>query len=133
MNKIRKITEYPAVFAIGAGIYSFIEILWRGFTHWTMALTGGACFLGIYLVNRKYTNEKLWKKCFAGELIITLAELIVGFVVNILLHWKVWDYSGLKLNLFGQISALYSTLWFFLCFAACGLCTLLRRIFEKKS
>ncbi len=25
-----------------------VEILWRGYTHWTMTLTGGVCFLVLY-------------------------------------------------------------------------------------
>ena len=35
----------------------------------------------------------------AGAIIITLLELIVGTIVNIILGWNVWDYSNLPGNL----------------------------------
>lgn len=126
---MRKLGEYSAVYSIGAAAYSLIEILWRGFTHWTMALTGGLCFLLIYITEAAHESTPLWKKCAAGSLIITLAELIVGFIVNILLDWDVWDYSSMKFNFHGQVCALYSALWFLLCIPASFICTRLRHLF----
>ena len=82
---MKKFIEYAAVFSVGAAVYSLIEIIWRGFTHWTMALTGGVCLSVIYLLGSDYESTALWKKCIAGSLAITTAELSVGFVVNILL------------------------------------------------
>ena len=38
-----------AIFLLGALGYGAVETLWRGGTHWTMLLTGGVCFLLIYL------------------------------------------------------------------------------------
>ena len=41
-KKIKKrYSQDTVVFAIGAVSYSLIEILWRGYTHWTMMITGG--------------------------------------------------------------------------------------------
>lgn len=128
---MRKLGEYSAIFSIGASGYSLIEILWRGFTHWTMALTGGLCFLLLYLIEAANESTPLWKKCVAGSLLITLAELVVGFIVNILLGWMVWDYSSVKYNLFGQVCPLYSVLWFMLCIPASFICSLLRRLFNN--
>lgn len=128
---MRKFGEYSTVMSIGAVSYSAIEILWRGFTHWTMALTGGVCFLAIYIVEACNESTPLWKKCLAGSLIITLAELIVGFIVNILLGWKVWDYSEMKLNFCGQVCPLYSFLWFLLCIPASYACGGLRRLMRR--
>lgn len=50
----------------------------------------------------------------AGTIIITLLELIVGTIVNIILGWNVWDYSNLPGNLWGQICPQFTVLWFFL-------------------
>ncbi len=131
---MRKIGEYLSVFAIGGGGYSLLEIMWRGYTHWSMTITGGVCFMLIYLTDSKFNHEPLWKRCFLGSLLITMAELIVGFVVNILLEWDVWDYSKQFLNIRGQICALYSTLWFFLCIPAIYLCGLIKKkLFGAKS
>lgn len=56
----------------------------------------------------------LWIRCLLGSLMITGLEFLTGCLVNLKLHWKVWDYSNLKYNFLGQISLLYSVLWFFL-------------------
>ena len=118
------------VFMIGAAGYTIIEILWRGYTHWTMALTGGVCLLLIYLMNDKL-QAGFMIKCLLGSLIITTAELAVGMVVNVALGWKVWDYSAMPLNFKGQICALYSVLWFFMCIPVVRLCDFLKIFIEK--
>ena len=120
--------EYGAVYTIGAVGYTLVELLWRGHSHWTMTLTGGTCLALIYLIESKCHGAPLWKRCFAGSLVITLCEIGVGFIVNILLDWKVWDYSKLWFNLFGQICLLYSSLWFLLCIPVTKLCSHLRAV-----
>ena len=40
--------EQLFVFFIGAAGYGLLEILWRGYTHWTMLICGGICFFLIY-------------------------------------------------------------------------------------
>ena len=44
--------QTPAVFALGAAGYATLELLWRGRTHWTMALTGGAVLVGLRQLRR---------------------------------------------------------------------------------
>lgn len=112
------------VFTIGAAGYSALEVLWRGYTHWTMTLTGGFCLIMIYLMNKNANLPMLWK-CVIGALIITSAELLVGSVVNLVLHWNVWDYSNMPFNFKGQICAVYSFLWFLLCIPIIYLCNFL--------
>lgn len=102
------------LFCIGAVGYSLIEILWRGFTHWTMGITGGLCFSMLCDLNQKMKRHILWVRCLMGSALITAMELITGYIVNIRLHWGVWDYSNLKYHFLGQICLLYSLLWFFL-------------------
>ena len=128
---MKKFIEYAAVFAVGAAVYSLIEIIWRGFTHWTMALTGGVCMSAIYLISSDYESTALWKKCIAGSLVITTAELSVGFVVNILLGWGVWSYSDRLFNFHGLICPLYTLLWFLLCIPANFVCRQLKRLFVR--
>lgn len=112
---MEKLQEYSTVYTIGALGYSAIEIAWRGFTHWSMAITGGVCFLSLYLLNIRKPKWPLWKKCLTGSLIITAAEFFVGCIVNKLLCLNVWDYSARPLNVMGQICPLFSCLWFLLC------------------
>lgn len=128
MNKIK---EYFVVFASGGIIYSLIEVVFRGFTHWTMTLTGGAALLIIYITNIKIKTKGLIVRCLAGCAIITSLEFIVGCIVNRGLHMKVWDYSGEKYNVLGQICPLFSVLWFLLCIPATLLSFFFRRHFGE--
>ena len=41
--------RHLAVFLGGGVMYSLIEIAARGYTHWTMTITGGICLLIMYL------------------------------------------------------------------------------------
>lgn len=124
--------EYAAVFAIGAGGYCLLECLWRGHTHWTMGITGGACFGAIYKINQKYADKPVWKRAAAGAACITAAELAVGCVVNRALHMDVWDYSDCKYNVLGQICPAYSALWFGLCLPLAPLCGCLQKKLKNR-
>ena len=116
--------QITLIFTVGAVLYSVLEVLWRGYTHWTMSLTGGFCLMMIYLMN-KSVNFPLLLKCAIGAIIITSAELLVGSIVNLALHWNVWDYSNMPLNFKGQICAMYSFWWFLLCIPVIYLCDFL--------
>lgn len=103
------------LFLFGFFSYSIIEILWRRYTHWTMSITGGACFVLLHSLFHKLQPARLWKKCVAGGLSITGVEFAVGCIVNLWLRWDVWDYSQKPFNLLGQICPLYTLLWGLLC------------------
>ncbi|MBC8545637.1 hypothetical protein H8711_01625 [Clostridiaceae bacterium NSJ-31] len=113
------------LFLIGSSGYSLIEVLWRKYTHWTMALTGGVCFVVLHGIFRRC--RPLWKKCVYGAASITGVEFTVGCVVNRLLGWNVWDYSHMSGNLLGQVCPLYTFLWSLLCIPVSGLSRLLDR------
>ena len=128
---MRKTLEYGMVFTVGAVGYALIEILWRGRTHWTMVLTGGACLALIYNTEKCYREAPRWKRCIVGAEVITLFELLVGFLANILLGLAVWDYSNQPLNLFGQICPLYCLLWFLLCIPVTRFCAWFGAVMEN--
>ena len=123
-----KIGERVFSFLMGYFIYSLIEILARGFTHWTMALTGGLVLMILYDMN-KSSAMTLIKSCSAGMFIITFIEFTVGVAVNLILGWNVWDYSDIPLNILGQICLPFSIFWFFLCIPAYYLCKGIRKQF----
>jgi uncharacterized membrane protein len=114
---VKKIKEIAVVFLIGAIIYPTLETLWRGYTHWTMSLTAGLCFSLAYVLftKLKYKALPLWKKCIFGAAIITSIEFVVGCIVNLALHWNVWNYSSQPGNILGQICPLYFAIWLILC------------------
>lgn len=105
-NKTKNIT----LFAIGAAGYSCAEIIWRGWTHWSMAATGGLCALGIHLINSR-SKQGFAVKTLESTALITGIEFAVGCIVNKLLHWSIWDYSEMPFNICGQICPQYIALW----------------------
>lgn len=103
------------LFGIGGLLYYVIEILWRGYSHWTMFLLGGFCFVLIGLINEIFTFQiPIVKQMLISTVIITVAEFMCGCIVNLWLGWGIWDYSELPMNILGQICLPYSILWFFL-------------------
>ena len=121
------VREYSFIFFFGAVAYSMIEIIYRGWTHWTMTLTGGIVFLLIYILNEKLQPSGLLVRCLVGCIMITLIELSVGCIVNRILHLGVWDYSGQPYNLLGQICPAFTGIWFLLCIPGDFLCTYMHR------
>lgn len=103
------------LFWVGALGYCALELAWRGYTHWSMGLTGGACLVGLYALHRRLASRPLALQALAGAALVTAAEFAVGCVVNLLLGWNVWDYSGWRVQLLGQICLVFCLLWYLLC------------------
>ena len=115
MKIIQQKSKYLFLFITGGTIYGMIEMLSRGYTHWTMGVLGGICFICLGLINEILSWETpLALQMLIGSTIITILEFITGCIVNIWLGWNVWDYSNLPLNLLGQICLPFSILWYFI-------------------
>ena len=112
---------------LGGIIYTFIEILWRGYSHWSMTVLGGVCFAVLYFLYEKTGGAHLLLRCAAGSAFITAAEFLTGCIVNLRLGWNVWSYSSLRFNIFGQVSLFFSVLWFFLCILGFKVCAIYRK------
>lgn len=100
-----------ALFAIGGGAYCGLELLWRGWSHWSMFLLGGLCFVLIGSLKLPWLPRML-----AGAVICTMGELLFGMIFNS--DYRIWDYRGLPLNWGGQICLPFTALWFFISGAA---------------
>ena len=131
MRYYMKFSQYVFSFLMGYFIYSMIEIINRGYTHWTMSLTGGFILALLYSINSS-GGMTLLKSCFTGAICITLAEIIVGIFDNLIMHWNVWDYSRMPYNFMGQICPQFTCYWFLLCIPAYFLCREIRSRFESK-
>ncbi len=118
------LSEFFLTFLTGAVVYYGIEILFRGRSHWSMALAGGVCFYLIYITCRVFPSMPLVLGCILGGVIITAVELAVGEIVNLRLGWNVWDYSQFPLNYKGQICLLFSLMWCLLSLPAIGVAKL---------
>lgn len=128
------IKKYLILGTIGGLIYVLLELIWRGYSHWTMFLLGGTCFVLLGLINELLDwDTPLTLQMLIGCTIITVLEFITGCVVNLWLGWNVWDYSDLKFNILGQISLFSSIGWYFISLVGITLDDWLRyRLFGEK-
>ena len=103
----------------GGAVYVAIEIAWRGHSHWSMFALGGLMFVLIGGINEYIPWEMpFWEQSLIGAAGVTAAELAAGYVLNVKLGMGIWDYSGMPLNLAGQICLPFSIAWYFLSGAA---------------
>lgn len=128
---MKKLKENSVLFSFGGLTYGTIEILWRRYTHWSMIITGGVCFLLLFRIFNKAQRLTLLKKCLIGSAVITSIEFVVGVVVNIILKMDVWDYSSMPFNLWGQVCPLYSLLWGILTIPISYLCGKMKKVVKK--
>ncbi len=123
--------ENALVYVVGSVGYTVLELLWRGYTSWTMTATGGVCLGLLYRLRQRLSHLKLWQQCLAGGGVITGVELLAGGLFNKLLKMEVWDYSSQPCNFKGQICLLYSSLWCLLCLPVLVFCGHLKKRFDQ--
>lgn len=96
-------------------IYCMIEILYRGYSHWSMFVLAG--LLGVFCVDP--INNILSFDCdyiiqiLVSTVLCTFAEGITGIIVNIWLGLNVWDYSNMRFGtfFFGQCNIVFCGAW----------------------
>lgn len=125
---LKYLTELPLLLLTGGVGYYAIETLWRGHSHWSMALCGALAFLFIYRLNDTYPHANLLFCALQSALFITALELAAGCILNLWLKFHIWDYSNMPYQIMGQICLPYSMLWFALCIPVCVLCRWMRRV-----
>ncbi len=110
-----RLLKYLFLISFGGIVYILIEMLWRGYSHWSMFVLGGLCFLLLGLINEKYTWDiPLFIQMLIGSFIITVMEFIAGCILNLWLGLNVWSYADMPYNILGQVCLPYMILWFFL-------------------
>lgn len=130
-DAMKEFKRLSMLFTVGGVGYAFIEILWRGRTHWSMCIAGGLCFIVFSEVSKRMRDKPLVLKAFICALFVTLIELAFGLIFNMLLGMRVWDYSGMLLNLWGQICPAFSVVWVWLAIAFIPLADRLnKRVFK---
>lgn len=107
--------KYLFLFWFGGSTYCTIEVLYRGYSHWTMLVLAGFLFVIIGLLNELWTwNTSFFSQVFSATLIATLSEFFAGCIINILLGWNVWNYSEFPGNILGQVCPQFTLLWVFI-------------------
>ena len=119
MKELKKffllIPKVVLLFVFGGLMYMGVEILFRGYTHFSMFFVGGLCFVLVGGINEKLPwNMAFVSQMMIASLLVTSVEFFAGVILNLLLGLGVWDYSTLPYNLLGQISLIFSVGWFFL-------------------
>ena len=100
------------IWITGGLVYGLIEIMWRGYTHWTMLLLAMCVSIPLDAFNEVITwDVPLWKQSVLGGTVITIAEFLAGVFLNICLGLAIWDYSNLPFNLLGQVCPQYWFAW----------------------
>lgn len=113
------------LFYLGGCAYMGMELLWRGWSHGSMFLAGGICFLLIGHLGEVKPKLPLPLRALVGAGIITMVELGMGLVVN--RSYTVWDYRDQPWNLWGQVCPLFTVLWIPIALAAIFLYSLLSK------
>lgn len=101
-----------------------LELLWRGWSHSSMFLAGGTCFLLLGRLGQ--VSRHPLTRGLVGAGIITGVEFLTGLLVN--RNYTVWDYREMPLNVKGQICLPFCLLWLPIGFGA----TLLYAYLDKK-
>lgn len=112
MRNLKIFGKLTALFAVGGIAYVLVELGWRGYSHVSMFLLGGICFIAIGLINELFPLELglVWQAVIGGGL-VTALEFITGVIVNLWLGLGVWDYSEHPLNILGQVCLPFYFAW----------------------
>lgn len=111
-----KIWKNCVLFYIGGTVYMLVEFAFRGWSHGSMFLAGGTCFLLLGKLMRLQPRLPLLPRVLLGAVVITAVELAAGLLVN--REYRVWDYRNTPFNFYGQICLPFSLLWIPIAFGA---------------
>ena len=126
-----KLKKNILLFIVGGLGYGSLEILCRGYTHWSMVMAGGICFILFSVIAEKFRSRNIFFKAVLCALSVTFVELVFGIVFNILLKQNVWDYSNFPLNFMGQICPRFTLLWGVLAVAVIPLADAFNKRFSR--
>ena len=77
MNWVKLILKYIFLFIIGGFTYYMIEILWRGYSHWSMFILGGICFLFAGIQNEYIEWEyPLWRQILNVDIFVLISFFV---------------------------------------------------------
>ena len=102
-----KLWKKGLLFTVGGGAYMGLELLWRGWSHGSMFLAGGSCFLLLGELDKRRLPIPIRAALGAG--VITMVEYAAGLLFN--RSYAVWDYRDQPMNLHGQICLPFSLIW----------------------
>lgn len=126
---MKHLKKYSLLFILGAVGYASIEIIFRGFTHWSMAIAGGLCFILFSVVSELFRERSIFLRAAVSALCVTAVEFIFGVVFNLWLGMGVWDYSDRAFNILGQVCPAFTVIWAGIALAFLPLADIINRDF----
>ena len=113
---MKRVMEYIFLWMIGGTVYYSFEIIFRGFSHWSMFVLGGLCFLFFWLQGHwTKWEDPMWLQVARCTIFVIACEFITGIIVNKWMDWQVWDYSDQPFQVFGQICLPFATIFSGMC------------------
>lgn len=129
--RLKSVMIHSVLGALGGLLYAAVEILWRGYTHPSMIVVGGICFVLIGLLNEWFPRMPVPVQMAVGALEVTAVEFLSGCVLNLWLGLHIWDYSNVPGNVLGQVCLPFTVAWFFLAYVAIRAEDRLHKIIEN--
>lgn len=110
---IKLIGEYLFLFWTGGSVYIEIELLYRGYTHWSMFVLAGFVFITVGLMNELLFDwhDRFVKQVTLGTIWATFCEYICGLILRYY-GVVVWDYTDMPFNIDGLICPQFMIAWF---------------------
>ena len=106
----------------GGTVYYFLEVGWKLLREeperisWTMLVVAVILCVPVERAGAEMPWAcPLWLQALCCAALVTVTELAAGLLLNVRLGFGIWDYSGLPLNLWGQICPQFSAIWWGLC------------------
>ena len=113
---MKKLSEYLFLWAVGGSLYYGFELFFRGYSHWSMFVLGGFCFVFFDIQGKMLKwQDPMWRQVLRCVVFVTSMEFITGIIVNKWCHLNVWDYTGLPFHIFGQICLPFMIIFSGLC------------------
>lgn len=115
-RRLEKVSEYLFLWALGGTIYYEFEMIFRGFSHWSMFVLGGICLCFIAWQGKMvHWRDPLWRQTVRCVIFVAAGEFFTGIIVNKWLRLNVWDYSDQPMQLFGQVCVPFLIIFSGLC------------------
>ncbi len=130
---MKKLSQLLFLGGLGGSLYYGIELIYRGFSHWSMFLLGGVCMVYIGEQGERCRwSDALWKQLTRCTIFVAMGEFLTGLFVNKWMRWDVWDYSDQPFNFMGQICARFLFFFSILCIGGIKLSeVILKKLYNK--
>lgn len=106
----------------GGAVYFLLEVAYKTITNnperisWTMLVLAILLCVPVERAGYQLPWEcPLWFQASVCAAMVTATEFIAGCALNLWLGLGIWDYSGLPVNVLGQVCLPFTALWLVLC------------------